>query len=147
MYDSIIPEFESSFNKFCELNSFKNPLYGQEKKEEAEAKAMPDDLKSLYREIAIKTHPDKNRNESDEVFLTAAVAKKDNNISELISIAQKLKINTSKMDFNSVEAIEDNIKKTEKEIESKTNSYPWLWFFGGKNDKLLLRFYCCLSVI
>jgi len=146
-YGLITPEFESAFNLFCSSNNLENPLDKEIKKKPKEKKSIPEDLKSLYREIAIKTHPDKTSNDdSGEILIKASIAKKDNNTTELMSIAKDLKIDTSKIDFESIEAIEENIKKIEKEIELKTNSFPWVWFFSGKKEKFLKMFYYSLSV-
>ena len=146
-YDSIIPDFESAFNNFCSSHNLKNPLDKKIEEKEKEDSSMPKDLKSLYREIAIKTHPDKTSNDdTGDVLIKASIAKKDNNVAELMSIAKDLKINTSNIDFESVEAIEENIKKIEKDIKLKTNSFPWVWFFSGKKEKFLKMFYYSLSV-
>ena len=146
-YSLIITEFEIAFNLFCSSNNFKNPLDTKIEDKPKETNAIPDDLKSLYREIAIKTHPDKTSNsDSGEILIKASIAKKDNNVAELMSIAKDLKIDTSKIDFESIETIEENIKKLEKDIELKTNSFPWVWFFSGKKEKFLKMFYYSFSV-
>ena len=58
-YDSIVPNFEIAFNNFCSSHGLKNPLDKKIEEKEKKEPSIPRDLKSLYREIAIKTHPRK----------------------------------------------------------------------------------------
>ena len=49
----------------------------------------------LFKEIAVKTHPDKSKRD-DEVFIRANKANEVNNLSELLDIANELNIETDK---------------------------------------------------
>ena len=65
----------------------------------------------------------------------AVEAKKNKDASSLTSIAHDLKIDLSNIDYESIDALEDSILESEKEIDNIHNSYPWLWYYAPDNKK------------
>ena len=91
----------------------------------------------LFKEIAVKTHPDKSKRD-DEVFIRANKANEVNNLSELLDIANELNIETDKY-------IDDEIMLAQHSSELMTRIKPiqaqvaWIWFHAQDNDRGIMR--------
>jgi hypothetical protein len=138
IYEKSVPLFCSEVCDYCAKNSIENPL--EKLKKETKEKNNPEvepEFKSLYRKIAIETHPDKvaNNEKKLDTYKEATEAKKQNKIDKLVSIAKDLKINLNKMKFSDIKRIEESIIKTEKTISDIRNSYVWLWVFSSKKER------------
>lgn len=137
IYSKAVSGFCDAVSVYCLSKKIKNPLeeLGQ-KKEEEEANEINSDFKSLFRKIAIATHPDKTSSEKDRNKLEEAVeAKGKNKSTELIKIASDLKIKTDHLSFDSIEELELDIIKSEEEICNIHNSFPWIWHYAPINKK------------
>ena len=133
-YNQAVPLFCAEVSSYCEDNKIKNPLDDiKDKKQEEDKDELSSDIKSVYRKIAIKTHPDKvgADNESINLYQDATEAKKKSKIYKIISIAKDLKIDIYNFEYDEIKKIERSIEKTEVEIKKITNSYPYVWFFSS----------------
>mgnify|MGYP003116636752 CR=1 FL=1 len=93
------------------------------------------DLKTIYRKIVEKTHPDKTGDNSHAgLFSEAARAYKNNNMGKLIEIATKANIEVPNIGKESIYILESNIKEIEEEIKHKKQTTSWGWH-RAKNDK------------
>lgn len=138
IYEESVPIFCSEVCYYCNENNLENPL--EKLKENKEDNNKPDvapEFKSLYRKIAIETHPDKvaNSDKKLDAYQEATEAKKENKIDKLVSIAKDLKIDLNEMKFSDIKFIESSIIKTEKTISDIRNSYVWLWAFSSKKER------------
>ena len=83
-------------------------------------------LDKVYRKIAVKYHPDKNRNAPISIFESANKAHKSKNLSQLIYIMKMgnidLKFNTSEMEF-----INNEKNKLEKKFTELKSSIFYKW--------------------
>lgn len=138
VYEVCVNDFCRAVSDFCAQNDTHNPLLDLEPKDnERENPILDNELKSLFREIAKKTHSDLTKNEDSRPILEEAVkAKKENKSSDLLSIAHDLSIDTSSLTYKSIEAIESSISDLEKEMSNITNSYPWIWYHASDNRKI-----------
>ena len=132
-----VMDFCSSLDLYCKSKDIKNPLDSLNKDlEEEKKKELNNNFKKLFREISKLTHPDKTKDESSREILEDAVeAKKSQNPSSLTSIAHDLKIDLSELSYDSIEHLEESIKKSEDEILNMHNSYPWSWYYAPSNKK------------
>ncbi len=138
IYTKAVSGFCDSVSTYCYSKKIKNPLedLGEKKEEFSEINS---EFKSLFRKIAIATHPDKVSSEKDRSKLEEAVeAKGKNKATELIKIASDLKIKTDDLSFNSIEELEIDILKSEEEIHNIHNSFPWVWYYTPSNKKILV---------
>jgi hypothetical protein len=137
VYDVAVSDFCSAVCIYCERSKVNNPLLQENPKEKDEGtKNLTPQIKKLFREIAKKTHTDISKSENTrEVLEDAVQAKKESKSSNILSIAHELKIDTSNLDYKSIELVESSIKKQEKDISDITNSYPWAWYHAPKNRK------------
>jgi hypothetical protein len=136
IYDKAALSFCSSVNEYCIKNNLEDPFKNIDKEQEVKKESLPKNLKAIFRKIATKTHTDITKDDSTRSLLEEAVqAKKENKSHDLISIARKLKIDTSNMDYESIRHLEQSIQDAEKDINSMHNSYPWLWFYSDSSKK------------
>lgn len=85
-------------------------------------------LKTLYRQIARSTHPDVMGQENlKEVYLDAQKAYDSNNIIQILSICDRLKINyeITKQEFD---LIKDEINHKRQRIQFLESTYTWKWY-------------------
>jgi len=122
----------------------------EEIKKETEVKpGEKDPGKSLYRKIALETHPDRqvalNNSKEDvlkkeEMFKQAMLAHEEKNIPDLLMIGIKLGMNPLDLGF-SVKELRKIYEKMEKkinvEIKKIESSYVWVW--GESEGNIPLR--------
>ena len=144
-YNQAVPLFCAEVSSYCEENNIKNPLDDiKDEKQKEEKEELSSDIKSVYRKIAVKTHPDKvgADNESINLYQDATEAKKKSKIDKIISIAKDLRIDIYNFEYSEIKKIERSIKETEAKISEIMNSYPYVWFFSNlsKRQKIIQRF-------
>ena len=128
IFDQAAPLFCGAVCSFCSENSIKNPLEDLNDPPKENDQIISDGIKSIFRKIAVKTHPDKV-SESDysiHQYHNATAAKKDKDINKIISIAKDLKVDINDISYSDIKIIENSIKKTHLKIEKITQSYPWV---------------------
>lgn len=143
IYDLAVTDFCIALHEYCSKKDIKNPLDSIKAPEKEEKEELSNSFKKIFRQISILTHPDKTKDEdSRDVLENAVEAKKNKDASSLTSIAHDLKIDLSNMDYESIDALEDSILESEKEIDNIHNSYPWLWYYApdNKKDPIIISF-------
>lgn len=137
IYETAIPLFCNSVSDFCKKHSLKNPLESIKEKEKENKKEINSNFKSLYRKIAIQTHPDKGGQVEDNIdkYQQATDAKKERQIDKLVSIAKDLKIDLSELKYQDISLIEKSLKKTENKILQIRQTLIWHWFFSNKKKR------------
>lgn len=141
-------EFFSSIRDFCTKNpDAVSPLCNIPKEDNKERKDKSEDseeVKSIYREIAKATHPDKNPGEEEEakqMFITASEAKENNKIEDLINISFDLDIDISNISIELIEELELSLIKKEKKIQEMRQDTSVKWFNSPQDirDQLILQ--------
>ena len=91
----------------------------------------------LFKEIAVKTHPDKSKSK-DEVFIRANKANEVNNLSELLDIANELgiEIDTYIDDEIMLEQHSSELMTRIKQIQAQV---AWIWYHSQDNDRVIMR--------
>lgn len=137
IYETAVPLFCSSVSDFCKKHSLKNPLESIKEDKKEEKKQISSNFKSLYRKIAIQTHPDKGGQDENNIdkYQQATNAKKDNKIDQLVSIAKDLKISISDLKYKDIRSIEESLKDTENKIFQIRETFVWHWFFSNKKKR------------
>jgi|TARA_R110000824_G_scaffold294562_1_gene482947 hypothetical protein len=87
----------------------------------------PKEMKRLYRQIAVKIHPDKKETGNTILFKSAAEAYKDNNISKLIEIANLIDLPIPAFSAESIYILETKIKDLGEHIKDLRNTSAWRW--------------------
>lgn len=132
IFDQAVPLFCQAVSSFCSQNSLKNPLDELKDPTEEVENVISDGIKSIFRKIAVKTHPDKAKGLDGSIhkYHDVTTAKKDKDVNKIISIAKDLKVNMNDISYSDIKIIENSITKTEIKIQKITKSYPWIWFFS-----------------
>ena len=101
-------------------------------------------LKSLYREIVKKTHPDKIKKkhftteqyeDRMEMYKTSTTSYDNNNISELLYIADKLNIQFEIKEDYIIEDMRSDLNGLKNRSEFLEKTYTWKWYHSNKEDK------------
>ena len=97
-------------------------------------------IKSLWRQVLVKSHPDKNSQESEdiqdertEVYQNTVKAKKKWDLHSVIEAAKSLDVDIPDITFEHLSFLEKQLKKIKADLEKIYNSYPWVYYFS--NDK------------
>ena len=110
-----------------------------EAEEEHEIAPKPDESTlKLFKDIAVKTHPDKKLTETDELFVKANEAKEKNDLSTLIDIAEKLNIDVSEY-INDPTLLEQHGKELNTEIQNTKSQLAWIWYHAKDEERESLR--------
>lgn len=144
LFDQAVPLFCSAVSEYCSENSCDNPLDHLVSEQEKVVNSFSSNIKSVYRKIAVETHPDKGIEDENKkkLYNDANDAKKENKVDKIISIAKDLKIDIYSFDFDDIREIESSISGTESKINQIRSSYPWIWFFSSskKRSDIISRF-------
>ena len=101
-------------------------------------------MKTMFREIMKKTHPDKVQSEElVDIYIKSKEAYESNDILELSYNASKLNIPVELSDLD-IEILKDLIKIKKDKIESIEKSWLWLWYKAGtetEKDNVIKLFY------
>ncbi len=101
-------------------------------------------VKTMFREIMKKTHPDKVQSEElVDIYIKSKEAYESNDILELSYNASKLNINIELSDLD-IEILKDLIKIKIEKIETIEKSWLWLWYKAGtetEKNNIIKLFY------
>ena len=143
LYQGIEKQFIGNALKFCHDNKLGNPFT----ESSAESQKVGGDenscsLKSLFRKIVVRTHPDKtgNNKQAREIYENAAVAKREGSLQDLIDVSNKIKIkpDINKFTLTELDLLESNINELKEKINKIKNSYPWVWFHSNEDKRNLI---------
>lgn len=107
------------------------------------------ETKSLYRQLAKLTHPDKkgdnlSENKKKEIYNAANQAKRENNLQELLSLSKEASCLPKSLDINTqtLNLLESNLNEINEKLNKLKQSYVWLWFCSDniQKKKLVLDF-------
>lgn len=137
---------ERNARRFANINHInlpKNDSYEDEFTENIVTESKPDKLKSLYRQIAKTTHPDKaNQDNLKELYLDAQKAYDSNDILQMMSICERLKIDYE-ISPTEVNLVREEIKLKKERINFLESTYTWKWFIEESVDlknKIILNY-------
>ncbi len=93
-------------------------------------------LKTMFREIMKKTHPDKvNSEDLVHFYVLAKEAYEENNIVQLAFVAQQINIDVD-LGEDEIEFIKQLIKEKQDEVKGKETSWLWLWYKAEGNEEM-----------
>lgn len=100
-------------------------------------------LKSLYYRIARSTHPDVNGNDNlNEVYLDAQKAYDSNDLIQIFSICDKLRIDYEISD-DEFEILKEEIDLKKQRIKFLESTYTWKWYHeqsGDQKNKIIINY-------
>jgi hypothetical protein len=93
-------------------------------------------LKTMFREIMKKTHPDKvNSGDLVHFYVLAKEAYEENNIVQLAFVAQQINVDVDLGD-EEINFIKQLIKEKQNEVKGKETSWLWLWYKAEGQEEL-----------
>lgn len=143
LYEGIEKQFISNVLKFCHDNKLGNPFTeSHSETQNVGSYEHSCSLKSLYRKIVVRTHPDKtgNNREARAIYENASVAKREGNLQGLLDVSNKINIKPEINNFTLTELdlLESNINELKDKTNKIKDSYPWVWFHSNKEKRNLI---------
>ena len=143
LYESIEKQFVYNIIKFCQEHNLANPFKESSgKTQNVGGDVNSSSFKSLFRKIAVHTHPDKNRNKDNarDIYELATTAKKEGNFQELLDAGKKIdiKLKVEDISLEELELLELNISEIKEKTDKIKNSYPWVWFHSNPSKRNMI---------
>jgi len=111
-------------------------------KRESANKNASKEAKTLFKKIAVETHPDKLAHASKEekelknrYFLKAQKAIENNDLASLLEVANKLNIDSGLVEEEEIRIIETKIDFIRKKIHEMKQTAAWIWFHSEGEQK------------
>ena len=109
---------------------------------EVEKEVKDENLKKVFRKIALKAHPDKLEGLSDfekkikeKLFSKARQAFQENDYYGIVEVAESLKIDLPPPTQKQIELMKKTNKNLEKEIDVLKKSVVWGWYHADEKDR------------
>ena len=116
-----------------------NPIDVINEEEEEEPERDPD-LYKIYKKIAMKTHPDRVKDESlVDFFDQATQAMKENDWMTILTIALALEIKTPEFTEELRQKLQANILEINTKVKSLHNTAAWVWANTAEQNKEKIR--------
>ena len=116
-----------------------NPIDVINEEEEEEPERDPD-LYKIYKKIAMKTHPDRVKDESMvDFFDQATQAMKENDWMTILTIALALEIKTPEFTEELRQKLQANILEINTKVKSLHNTAAWVWANAAEQNKEKIR--------
>lgn len=143
LYESIQKQFIINIIQFCQDHNLANPFTeSSSETQNVGGDVNSSSFKSLFRKIAVHTHPDKNKNKENarDIYESATVAKKEGNLQELLDAGKKInvKLNINEITLEELDLLESNISDIKDKTNKIQNSYPWVWFHANPNKRNII---------
>jgi len=116
-----------------------NPIDVINEEEEEEPERDPD-LYKIYKKIAMKTHPDRVKDESlVDFFDQATQAMKENDWMTILTISLALEIKTPEFTEELRQKLQANILEINTKVKSLHNTAAWVWANTVEQNKEKIR--------
>ena len=109
---------------------------------ESANKSASREAKTLFKKIAIETHPDKLSSSSEEekelknrYFLKAQKAIESNDLASLLEVANKLNIDSGLVEEEEIRIIETKIEFIRKKIHETKQTAAWIWYHSKDKQR------------
>jgi len=153
IYNQAAKEIDNLFKENYpseEISNFEKPGNSLEFQENDVEKPSPK-LKSIFKKIALKAHPDRllslpseEVEKREKLFTSAAAALEDCDILKLMEIAQELDIPVPDLSQEEIISIEKKINDIKEEIGRIQSTVIWKWYFSvdpKEKDEILKKMF------
>lgn len=103
--------------------------------------SVPEDIKKLWKQIAVKTHPDRTNNDPDltEIYMRAREAYNNGGFDEIVDIALQLFIAVDSLSDETLKKLEQRVEDLEKDLNQVNNSVLWEWVKASDEKKTAIE--------
>lgn len=101
----------------------------------------PDDIRKLWKQIAVKTHPDRTNNDPDltGIYMRALEAYNNGDFDEIIEIALQLFIAVDNLSEETLKKLEHRVEDLEKNLKQVNNNVLWEWAKASDEKKTMIE--------
>ena len=133
-------DFYEASIEYIEAHKLENPFGQQEEKQESGNREIfeEDETKVVYRQAAMKTHPDKSGEEHIEVFKDIADAKKKGNLNKMLDGARKVNIKLEEISIKQIEVLEGEVHELKEKINKIITSVHWVWYHANNVQRQVI---------
>ena len=139
-FQEIRRDFIAKIMIYCQNNKIQSPLESSEEKNiDKKEKKSPSEINDLFRQVAIKTHPDKNKDlppeeieERKKLFNEAVKGKDSGNFGKILQAALELNVPIKTVSPSLIKHLRQEIQKIQKNIKQIKNDIMYKW---GKSDQ------------
>ena len=132
--------FISEMFKYCGENDLEAPFAQvNDKKKSGPNTLITEEEKDLYRNIIMKTHPDKlsglsqeDIEKKTELYQQAIKGKEDGDFNKILKVALDLDIELESMSTDILNRIEEEVTLLDKKIKDIKNDLMWKWYYCNK---------------
>lgn len=132
--------FVSSMYKYCSDHDLEAPFTKVKAEKDSGANNLTtDEEKELYREIVMKTHPDKlsglsekDVEEKTELYQEAVQGKEDGDFNKILKVALELDIDFKSINPDIIDRISEEINLLDKKIKDIKEDIMWKWYYCNK---------------
>tara|TARA_B100000085_G_scaffold285631_1_gene322607 strand:- start:8256 stop:8813 length:558 start_codon:yes stop_codon:yes gene_type:complete len=130
-------EFYPEFQKALKAKNIKDPFLEQENVPEKKNTSVFSEecIKMIYREVAKKSHPDKNGSSKVESFQKISKAKKDGDLNIFLDEAKKIEKKKIEVSYSLIDKLEEEISDMEKKIEQLRGTFFLNWYYAPKVNR------------
>jgi hypothetical protein len=133
-------DFYETSMRYIEEHGLKSPFSPKEEEEKSANKKIfqEDETKAVYREAAIKTHPDKHGGEYVDIFKGISRAKSEGSLNRMLEEARKVNVKPEEISIEQICVLEDELNELEKKIDEIRFSVHWTWYHANNSQKQII---------
>ena len=132
-----LSEFHRAAMEYIKENGLKDP-FGPREEDEKRGNAeifQEDETKTIYRQAAIRTHPDKHGDEYIDIFKDIADAKDKGNLNKMLEEARKVDVKPEEISIKQLNVLEEEVNELERKTEEIMFSVHWIWYHANTEQR------------
>ena len=129
--------FYEAAMKYIKKNDLEDPFVAKEqsKKNKNTSILQEDEIKILYMQAAIQTHPDKHGGEYVDIFKDIARAKNEGNLNQVLEGARRVDVRPHEISIKQIDVLEEELNELEKKIDEIRSSVHWVWYHANNTRR------------
>ena len=150
-FEEIRKDFVSKMFEYCSSKNISPPFESvSPKNDQDEEELSNSEMNNLFREIVVKTHPDKNSNLPEEelqrkvdLYQQAIEGREKGNFRKILQVALELNVKVKNISPELIRQLRKEIKNIQKHMKEIKQDTMYKW--GKSDDKLKLQIFELLT--
>lgn len=150
-FEEIRKDFVSKMFEYCSSKNISPPFESVSPKNDQEEEELSNsEMNNLFREIVVKTHPDKNSNLPEEelerkvdLYQQAIEGRDKGNFRKILQVALELNVKVKNISPELIRQLRKEIKNIQKHMKEIKQDTMYKW--GKSDDKLKLQIFELLT--